>query len=316
MLHTLLTRFTAFIAVDDEIVNPGGQGKKVTQPVQTPQGWEMEKEVSLGSGRPFQLQSRAMAMPPVGVGGTADLTKGGPAPSQAWAPAPAKASAGLLGGLARGLGAVASSVADAFSDKKAEHAEAEELSMDVEGDAGAPSFEPKPPSPPSRQRQSLSKKKAEPSTGSFGRPPPPPPASAPSFAPPMPPREGGPGSVSEADRAALEAALEPVTKGLDAIRAELAAGRIPDAAALEKARRDLLALLATSPAASQAGALQKLLRSGLTELVAALRAAGTPVATLLAMCQARQRELAEAKAAFDGAGGAPKSEKPFWGASV
>jgi Ca-activated chloride channel family protein len=315
VLHTLLTRFTAFIAVDDEIVNPGGQGKKVTQPVQMPQGWEMEKERAEGSGSggPFQMAARHLPMASMATGAMPVFGGGGMQPPPAPpSPAPAKSSAGLLGGLARGLGAVASSVADAFSDKKDSAPAEEELSMSLDEDAAAPQFPASPPPQPKRLREA--KKKGKPSTGAFGRPPPPPP----SFAPPMnSPRDGGPGpAVNDADRAALQTALEPVTKALEAIRSELAAGRVPDAAALEKARRDLLALLATSPAASQAGAVQKVLRSGLTELIAALRVAGTPVATLLAMCQARQREWADAKAAFDGAGGPAKSDKPFWGASV
>ncbi len=41
--HTLLTRFTAFVVVDEkEIVNKGGEGRTVVQPVHMPALWEME----------------------------------------------------------------------------------------------------------------------------------------------------------------------------------------------------------------------------------------------------------------------------------
>ncbi|HEX7899919.1 MAG TPA: VIT domain-containing protein [Planctomycetota bacterium] len=40
--HTLLTRFTAFVVVDEkEIVNKGGEGRTVVQPVHMPAQWEM-----------------------------------------------------------------------------------------------------------------------------------------------------------------------------------------------------------------------------------------------------------------------------------
>jgi Ca-activated chloride channel family protein len=44
VLHTLLTRFTAFVVVDEsEIVNKDGSRKTVIQPVHMPDRWEMEK---------------------------------------------------------------------------------------------------------------------------------------------------------------------------------------------------------------------------------------------------------------------------------
>ncbi|MEU4561186.1 VIT domain-containing protein [Actinoplanes sp. NPDC023936] len=36
----VLCRFTAYVAVDQRVVNEGGQGKRVTQPVEFPSGWE------------------------------------------------------------------------------------------------------------------------------------------------------------------------------------------------------------------------------------------------------------------------------------
>jgi Ca-activated chloride channel homolog len=39
--HTVLTRFTAFVVVDDEVVNAGGTRRTVVQPVEMPADWEM-----------------------------------------------------------------------------------------------------------------------------------------------------------------------------------------------------------------------------------------------------------------------------------
>ena len=41
MRHTVLTRFTAFVVVDDEVVNAGGTRRTVVQPVEMPAEWEM-----------------------------------------------------------------------------------------------------------------------------------------------------------------------------------------------------------------------------------------------------------------------------------
>src|SRR2546426_413535 len=43
--HTLLTRFTAFVVVDEsEIVNPDGSRRKIVQPVEMPARWEMDMQ--------------------------------------------------------------------------------------------------------------------------------------------------------------------------------------------------------------------------------------------------------------------------------
>ncbi|MGI5237519.1 VIT domain-containing protein [Dactylosporangium sp. CA-139066] len=41
----VLCRFTAFVAVDTRVVTDGGEPRKVTQPVETPDGWELPKAV-------------------------------------------------------------------------------------------------------------------------------------------------------------------------------------------------------------------------------------------------------------------------------
>jgi len=52
--HTVLTRFTAFVVVDDEVVNQGGTRRTVVQPVEMPADWEMSQLLPALS-RPLRL---------------------------------------------------------------------------------------------------------------------------------------------------------------------------------------------------------------------------------------------------------------------
>ena len=71
--HTLLTRFTSFVVVDEsETVNKGGEGHKVVQPVHLPALWEMERDDAsrvaaphAGAGAPAGVASLACMAPPV-----------------------------------------------------------------------------------------------------------------------------------------------------------------------------------------------------------------------------------------------------------
>ncbi|MEV4704261.1 VIT domain-containing protein [Actinoplanes sp. NPDC049316] len=58
--YGVLCRFTAFVAVDSRVVNEGGQRRRVTQPVESPSGWDM-----FGAAQPPQfLAAGAAPMPP------------------------------------------------------------------------------------------------------------------------------------------------------------------------------------------------------------------------------------------------------------
>jgi Ca-activated chloride channel family protein len=79
--HTLLTRFTAFVVVDEkEIVNKGGEGRTVVQPVHMPALWEMDA-------------CKEMAAPPGNARSGASVSA-----SKVCAPAPLKKKS-ALGGL-------------------------------------------------------------------------------------------------------------------------------------------------------------------------------------------------------------------------
>ena len=204
--HTLLTRFTSFVVVDEsEIVNKSGEAHRVVQPVQMPSQWEME----LAEGSPAD-SARAGAGAPAGIMASACMA---PPPSPA-SPAPAKPLAAPQEKRKRATG-----FGRLFSKSKSE-AEAEPVRE-----------EPKVPA---------------------------------------------------AERKAFEKAVEALEDALAAARSELSAGRIPPVGPVDQARKALLRVLGTSALGTTLGSLQRLLRSGLLELVAALASCGPAEAPALA----------------------------------
>jgi hypothetical protein len=196
--HTLLTRFTSFVVVDEsEIVNKGGEGHKVVQPVHMPAKWEMpeENEKCCDAGAPAGIARAIMGassmVPPPAP----------PPPPMACKPAPmfqkkskSKKLFGIFGG-------------------KDDEAICEE------------------PTP----------------------------------------------TVTDAERKSFEKAVDALRKALEAARAELEKGKAPSAGPVDKARKALLQELSGSALGTLLGALQRLLRSGLLELVAALGAKSATV---------------------------------------
>ena len=79
--------------------------------------------------------------------------------------------------------------------------------------------------------------------------------------------------VSASDRKAFEKAVEALKSALAAARSELSAGKLPAVGPVDKARKALLKVLGGSALGTTLGALQRLLRTGLLELVAAFAAA-------------------------------------------
>lgn len=67
----VLSRFTAFVAVDERVVNEGGQVRRVTQPVELPDGWTAPDDrfapVAGGFGAPAGMPMAAFAAAPAGV---------------------------------------------------------------------------------------------------------------------------------------------------------------------------------------------------------------------------------------------------------
>jgi hypothetical protein len=112
--------------------------------------------------------------------------------------------------------------------------------------------------------------------------------------------------VSASDRKAFEKAVEDLQDALAAARSELSAGRIPTVRKLDQARRALQRLLGASPLGTALAALQRLLRTGLLELVAAL-ASGSP-SDAPALSSRLDRCVSDLKDAAKPGG----PEKKFW----
>ena len=118
----------------------------------------------------------------------------------------------------------------------------------------------------------------------------------------------------DGDGESVSAALAALERALDEAARELAAGRVPAAASLAEAREALLAALVEWSRSDRVPALQRVLRAGLPELLAALaETTATPVA--LQPLLTRHREaFAEAKREADavlGIGGGAR-----WGLTV
>ncbi|WP_328470109.1 VIT domain-containing protein [Actinoplanes sp. NBC_00393] len=96
----VLCRFTAYVAVDERVVNEGGKTKRVTQPVELPSGWEAPAAGSaavkgpmwLGMAADTALGAPAAPMPPAAPAGA-------PPPRPQFAPVRAR-RAGAPGGSA------------------------------------------------------------------------------------------------------------------------------------------------------------------------------------------------------------------------
>ncbi len=75
----VLCRFTAFVAVDSVVVNEGGHLRRVTQPVDAPQGWDMFAPQPVGAGVAMAASATSHGGP---AGGMARplLAKASPAP--------------------------------------------------------------------------------------------------------------------------------------------------------------------------------------------------------------------------------------------
>jgi len=227
--HTLLTRFTSFVVVDEsEIVNKCGARHQVTQPVHLPAQWDMEMDAETGDA-------------------SALAGKGGPA----------------------GIASIS---------------------------AAAPCMAPPPPPPPPKcSAPSPSRSKSRKLFGGlFGSK-----------------EEAGPArredeKVSASERKAFEKAFEALKEALTAARSELSAGRIPPVGPVDKARKALIQRLGESTLGTSLGAMQRLLRTGLLELVAALAAAGT--AEIPALASRLDRCLSDLKDAARAGSLEPK----FW----
>jgi Ca-activated chloride channel family protein len=278
--HTLLTKFTAFVVVDEsEIVNKTGDVKKVVQPVHEPAEWARQEQQAAPSA-PMEMDECVV-----------------------------EAEA-----MSKDFGQTSKSKLD-----------------DVFGDSGAAYSAPPPPPPPPAPC-----KPAPAPMGSVGSPVPPPASRAPSPPPAQAPSKPGfigkilgafgkGGAKEEAKKgpakrkasgpppefAEVEKALDALKKAFAAAHAEVKAGRVPEADALEKARKELMLAL-TSEIGQRLGLLQRFLRSALMEIVAAVGTPGVTAAQLAPMFDQHAKALDAAAAEMKQASG----DAAFWESTV
>ncbi len=283
LMHSLLTRFTAFVVVDEsEVVNATGERRKVVQPVEEPALWEMSKVAEEHAKYTPRLTCAGMDASMSGAS-DASLVAGPlpamsmPAPKCAAPPsyrtvapgamgmppaAPPVAAAGGGGGLGSLGGSVAGALGRVFKRMLPKKGGKDGGSANAKEDAG--------PSP--------------------------------------------------AERGAIGKALETFAAALMAARALIAAGQVPPAEALEKARAALLKALAGSEAGQRVPLLQRFLRLPAVELVAALGTPGATAAGLRALFERHEKIFvaarAETEAALRGGAAAGAKEEPFWEATV
>ncbi|MBL8622621.1 MAG: VWA domain-containing protein [Myxococcales bacterium] len=134
--HRVLSRFTAFVAIDRAVVNPGGTPRGIVQPVEPPAGWDAKPTMRTQAGvaapmpRPSAPPSGRYGAP--GLGGMVGMGRGAAPPN------PAKTVSGSIG--------------TPFSDWEAAMAvEAEEASEAPADERAAPAAVYAPPPPPPGQ---------------------------------------------------------------------------------------------------------------------------------------------------------------------
>lgn len=119
--HTLLTRFTAFVVVDEsEIVNAAGERRKIVQPVEMPARWEMDESAAVTRGLPAGAVA-CMSMPAPAAPGAppppppGKFRSAAPAPGAApEASLPARRKSLIGGSIGGAFAAAAGKISEAF----------------------------------------------------------------------------------------------------------------------------------------------------------------------------------------------------------
>ncbi|NMO51542.1 VWA domain-containing protein [Actinoplanes sp. TBRC 11911] len=102
--YGVLCRFTAFVAIDNRVVNQNGESRRVIQPVELPSGWEVTAESATPMMFNLAASSSAMVVPP-----------SPPAPGAPPQFAPARADAAPRARMTRPVGSVGGAVLRAAS---------------------------------------------------------------------------------------------------------------------------------------------------------------------------------------------------------
>ena len=309
--HSLLTRFTAFVIVDEaEIVNKSGSLRKVVQPVEMPEAWEMADQCAAG----------------------------------AWGGA---AASGSCGGSAKLRSLARYDAAAMQSLSQNAPAPSPLCSSPSYSCAPAPSAPPAPPAPPVPPGGDVKKCQNEESGLATGGPPTPVSSSAKSdtdsscasgasvrdcfFFPSPPPVVSGSASVFETlfnffnSRQTGKVSLKPELEKCKSILLEffqefekafqkLEKGELPDASSLENLRVKLVQVLAPTRLGMELPCLQRFLRATGVELVSSLKDNAVTLADLQDFWKSKQVILEEIKREItDLLSG---TESAFWDCSI
>lgn len=275
--HSLLTRFTAFLAVDHaQIVNPGGWNNEVAQPVEKPDSWAgtLKQCTSDGIDRVFSKLGPSMPAP----GGKCDLQDtsgwGAPGASAAWSAEGMEdlASSPRMKSLSRseasyknqqlygggGLGAASSQTWSGESEQL-------QTGQWRAFQAPAPKAPPPPQSPPAggaMLEQSMRRSQSAP-----------PPAPGVMY--------GGGGGGANKDIDAVRGPLEAFLRAFEQAYASIETmSGYPSAAVLEQLRQRLLQMLAPRQIGTELPMLQRFLRADAINLILSLDNASHDLAAL------------------------------------
>ena len=277
--HTLLTRFTVLVAIDQEVVNKGGELRERVQPIEMPAEWEMELDAAhahIGGGGPgasygsLSASRAASSGPPL---------ISAPSPVMAAPPPPPAAIPSM------------------------------QRSRAVSGEMPKGAGPMSKPMPQKKRKAGLIGSLKEMFDGSH-----PEPERDEEFSESTM-RDVAPARSPQETRANAEvlAAVEKLSAAMEAVQLDLAAGKKPVAAAVEMARNELLALLGKFAGVARLPLLQRFLRTAGAELVAALKAGASP--PLVARhAKAFAQAKAEAEAALGPAAGS--DARAPWEASI
>jgi hypothetical protein len=257
--HSLLTKFTAFVVVDEsEVVNKDGTSRTVVQPVSEPALWEQQQDTfGAARGGAAHRMRLGMASPPVLGAPQFDMM-------QSAQPAPQN----LLKSHA---------VNNTRYDEQAKDGMCRE--------AGANNA-------PATLSESIKRKISD--LGGGG-----PQGIAPLMggAPPIPPMQDA--NVTHAaprsDRTQLARSIQAFLHALEAVWKQVKAGQRGNGDDLAKAREALLKQLANSDVASELPRLQRFVRVEAQELIAALSSANASEADLQRLCASTEQAFISVK---------------------
>jgi Ca-activated chloride channel family protein len=316
--HALLTKFTAFVVVDEsEIVNAGGARRKLVQPVQTPALWN-EQAPSMPMSPPPQsnlpkpaaslyhpyaslLESasesgahwKAFAPPDASLQARRPAPGPGSAPPQNsqpsrfediggaanWGSSPTPGAGGGFGSYGHG---VQSQVFEVIVQQGVAGMDWRQTCVQIMQINNID---------PDKVQEEVDKRVA--SQGAAPKPK-------------MPTST----NIPEVKRC-----LERLQNVLNTCFQKLQAGETPEVEELEKARLELISALAQSSAAGSVPQLQKFLRSDLVKLIAAISGANTVNKVLQNLSQQQQKIFQSIQSEISAALEEP-TEQPFWQATV